>query len=307
MSMLTRKKVLLAKLETTYGSDPTPTAASNAILAIEPDIKENFSPFDRGIHLSTLSNKPSLSQTQYSDITFRCELKGSGTPGTPPRMGALLQACSMSETIVSGTSVTYAPTSSNQQSVYLYLYADGRLHKVAGCVGSWKLTCPPGGIAVFDFNFSGKYVAATSAAIVTGTYDQDPPQCKSCSVTYNSYTDFIPRQIELDLANTLAQRPNLNSSTGLEGFFVTSRKPTMVIDVESTIVASYNFRSDAMTNQREVAWQVGSVAGNICSITVPKYNITTVEYQDGDGILLDKVTGECTVNSADDEIELVFT
>lgn len=307
MVMLSRKKVLLAKIETTYGTDPTPTAADNAILAIDPDIKEDFSPFDRNIHLSTLSNKPSLIGMQLSNLTFKVELGGSGTAGTAPNLGALLRACGMSETIVSGTSVTYKPTSSNQESATLYFYVDGRLHEVNGAVGSWKLSCPPGGIATIDFNFSGKYVAAINAAIVTGTYDPDPPQCKSCSFTYNSKTTLIARNVELDIANTLAQRPNLNASTGLEGFFISGRKPKMVVDVESTVETSYDFRGDVMTNQREVSWQVGSTAGNICTITIPKFNITSPEYADGDGIVVDKLTGECTVNSADDEIELVFT
>ena len=63
-----------------------------------------------------------------------------------------------------------------------------------------------------------------------------------------------------------------------------------------------------MVTQRAVSFVVGATAGNIITNTVPKYNITNIEYGDADGILLEKLTGECTKDSTgDDELSLVFT
>ena len=61
------------------------------------------------------------------------ELAGSGTAGTAPRYGALLQACGLSETIVASTSVTYAPVSSAFSSATIYFNNDGIRHILTGC------------------------------------------------------------------------------------------------------------------------------------------------------------------------------
>lgn len=306
--MLKRKNVLLAKLETTYGVDPTPAAGDDAILALNTEIKETREPIERNINISTLSNKPSLLGGEFAEVTFSVEIKGSGSAGTAPRLGALLQACSMSETVVSSTSVTYAPESSDQNSVTLWVYIDGRLHKINGAVGTVKLNLTAGALGMLDFTFQGKYTTPTSAAIVSGTYDTPNPQpCKSCTFTYDSKTTLIAKMLDVDLANTIARRNDLSASTGIAGFHITARKPMLTFDVEAQLETSYNFRSDQLSSQKEVSAVVGATAGNICTITVPKYNVTDIEYGDEEMTLLEKLTGECSIDSGDDELTIAFT
>jgi hypothetical protein len=307
--MLKRKQVLLAKVETTYGTDSTPTAGDNAILALNPEIKTITEPIERDIHISTLSQEAAQEGLKYCEVTFQVEIKGSGSAGTAPRLGALLKACSTDETVVSGTSVTYQPVSSNQDSATLYLYIDGRRHIVTGAKGRVKITATANQIGLLDFTFQGIWNAPTATAIVSGTYDSTTPQpCKDCSFSYNSKTTLVAKMVEIDLANEIIMRENLNATTGIEGFEVTKRKPMMTFDVEAQIWTSYDFRGDRFTNQREVSFQIGSSAGNICTVTVPKYNITGIEYADADGILIEKLTGECVKDTTgDDELTIVFT
>ena len=308
MVMLKRKQVILAKIETTYGSDPTPTAGANAILAINPEIKEVKEVLERNINISSLSNKPSLKGKESIELTFGVELKGSGAAGTAPRLGALLQACSMDETVVGSTSVTYAPVSASQESVTIYLYIDGRLHKLTGARGSFKLTAPAGQLAMLEFTFKGIHNAVANAAIVSGTYDTpNPPVCKSCTFSYDSQTTLCSKQVEIDLAGTIAARDCLSASTGIAGFEFTERKPVMTFDVEAQIQTSYDFRGDQLSSQKAVSLVIGGTAGNICTVSVPKYNITSIEYGDAEGILLESLTGECTVTTSDDEVSIAFT
>lgn len=306
--LLIKKQVILAEVESTYGTDPTPTAADDAILAINPQIKETFTPLERNINISTFSNYPSLSGIRFAELSFQVELKGSGSAGTSPRLGKLLRACGMDETVISATSVTYTPASSGHESATIYNYIDGRRHILSGAYGSFKLTAKSGELAMLEFTFQGLYTAPTATAIVSGTYESTtPPVCKSCSFQYNSKSTLIVDTVELDLGNQIVQRPSLNSSTGLEGFIITGRKPTLMIDPETTIETSYAFRDDVESNQRQVSYQIGSSAGNICTVTVPKFNITSVEYSDRDGVSIEQLSGECTKDSGDDEISLAFT
>lgn len=308
MVMLKRKAVVLAKLETIYGTDSTPTAGADAILALNPEVKEIREQLERNINIATLSDKPSLLGSEFAEVTFSVELKGSGSAGTAPRLGALLQACSMDETIISSTSVTYEPISSDQKSVTLYVYLDGRLHKIKGARGSVKINLTAGMLCMLEFNFQGKYTTPSNASIVSGTYDTPNPQpCKSCSFTYDSKTTLIAKMLEIDLANTIARRNDMSDSTGIAGFEITERKPVFTVDVEAQIETSYNFRSDQLSSQREISAVVGASAGNIATFTIPKANITNIEYADEEGILIEKLSGECSLNNGDDEINIAFT
>lgn len=306
--MLTKRSVLLAKEETTYGSDPTPTEGDNALLAIDAVIKEVNAAVERPVQQASLSTKPSVLGTQHVEVTFKIEVQGSGTAGTAPRLGCLLEACGFDETIVSGTSVTYEPVSSSHSSATLWLYKDGRKHVINGARGSVKATLEAGKIALLEFTMKGLYTAPTNVALPSATYESTtPPVCKSSAFTYDSKTTLVVGMVEIDVANTVAQRFSLSESTGVKGFEITGRKPVMTIDPEAQIQTSYTFRTDLLTNQRQISVVVGATAGNICTITVPKYNMTNIEYADKDGVLIEKITGECNENSGDDEIAIAFT
>lgn len=97
----TKKKVLLSKIETVYGTDPTPTAGANGVLVKNIDLspmemevaaRDNIKPY--------FGNDEDLPVVTYAKISFEVELSGSGTAGTAPPIGQLLRAASMSETIL---------------------------------------------------------------------------------------------------------------------------------------------------------------------------------------------------------------
>jgi hypothetical protein len=67
---------------------------------------------DRELILGYLGNTEMVVGQRLVSVSFDVEIAGSGTAGTAPKWSALMQACGFSETIVSVTSVTYAPISS---------------------------------------------------------------------------------------------------------------------------------------------------------------------------------------------------
>ena len=310
MVMLQKKSVLLAKLETTYGTDPTP-GSTDVVEAIDATIKESFEAVPREVRLKTLSNMASLAGAKFAEVTFKLEVKGSGSIALPPRMGPILQACGLAVTIQSGVSVTYAPTSSSFSSVTLYLYKDGRRHIVTGARGTAKLTGESGKQGILEISMKGLYTAPTATALPTVSYESTvPPICKNTTFSYNSKTTLIVSKFEFDEANEVVQRPSLSATYAIAGFEITGRKPVFSMDAESQVETSYTFDADALTTQRAVAYAIGATAGNICTVNVAKYNITEIERSDKDGIMIDSLKGECAVSAAatgDDEFSLVFT
>ncbi len=92
---LTRKKFLIAKIESTYGTDPTPVGGSNAIqvtnLDVTPIESDNVqaAAFQGFIGNST---RATLVANKRVSVTFDVELAGSGTAGTAPAFGPLLKS-----------------------------------------------------------------------------------------------------------------------------------------------------------------------------------------------------------------------
>lgn len=310
MVLLSKKSILLAKLETTYGTDPTPTT-TDVVEAIDANIKENYEAVERNVQLKTLSNTYSLAGAKFAEVTFKVELKGSGSVALAPRLGPLLNACGLAATVNSGTSVSYAPTSTSFSSVTIYLYKDGRLHNVNGCRGTFKLVMEAGKQAMLEFSMKGLWVTPSNAALPSITYETTVPAiCKGTAFSFNSKTTLVASKMELDMANTIAQRDSMTATNAIAGFEITGRKPVLSFDIEATIETSYTFRADALATMRAVSYVVGSSSGNIVTVTVPKFNITGIEYSDKDGVMIESLTGEATTNAAatgDDELTIVFT
>ena len=113
MAQLTRKRVILIEAESSYGTDPTP-AATDVVLVRDLSITPQSSDVvNRDVVRPYLGASEQLLANTRVECTFSVELAGSGTAGTAPRYGSALKACGFSETVASGTSVTYAPVSSS--------------------------------------------------------------------------------------------------------------------------------------------------------------------------------------------------
>ncbi|OYY67412.1 hypothetical protein [Sphingomonas sp. 28-63-12] len=92
MSKFWKSKTILAKMETTYGTDPTPTGAANAILASDV----TWSPMEgsdvaRNVERGYFAADPTVAAELRCVLTFTVELVGSGTAGTAPAWGPLLR------------------------------------------------------------------------------------------------------------------------------------------------------------------------------------------------------------------------
>jgi hypothetical protein len=97
MALLTRKRAILAKIEGTYGQDPTPTATLDALLMSNL----NVSPMEmtlaqRNNVKAYLGSNPSVLAAIYAKVSFDIEVAGSGTAGTAPAYDELLRACGLS-------------------------------------------------------------------------------------------------------------------------------------------------------------------------------------------------------------------
>lgn len=187
--MFWRLQALLAKIETTYGTDSAPTGAANAILAsnvkISPmegnDVKREF-------ERPALGGRPSIAAGLFSKITFQVEVKGAGTAGTAPAIAVLLRACAMAETIVVATSVTYNPVSANHESATIYFNSDGVNYVLRGARGTFKYMLNAQGIPMLEFELTGLFSQPAAVAMPVPNYGTQLTQMPQVATTANTPT-----------------------------------------------------------------------------------------------------------------------
>jgi hypothetical protein len=286
MAKYWRSKTILAKLETTYGVDATPTGAANAMLVSEV----TFAPMDgedvpRNLERTFFGAQTSLPVGLRSVLTFSVELVGSGTAGTAPAWAPLLRACGAAQVVTAGTKVEYTPVTDNPESASIYFDIDGTKHVLLGSRGTWVYRLNAQGIPVLVFTFTGLFSAPAEAAKPTPVYTGFlPPQIASTANTPTFTVGGVPmklRTFEVALNNAITPRLLI----GYQGILITDRNETMTAQVEAEALTVYNpyTLAQAATSQAVVLAH-GTVAGRRVRFDAPyavQQRLTGLEDQDG--------------------------
>lgn len=310
MSLLSRKRLLRAKIESTYSTDPTP-AGSDAVLVRSIDITPLDSDVvERELIRPYLGNFEQLLGNQHVEITFEVELAGSGSAGTAPAWGPIMRACGLGETIVASTSVTYAPVSTGFESCTIYFDNDGILHKITGCRGSFSINAEVNAIPVISFTMMGIYNAPTDTALPTATYSNQAAPLLFRTGNTSSFSIFgysgILQSFNLDIANENIYRELIGGSKEV---LITDRKPAGEVVVEAVSLSTHDFFTDATgTSTGGLSFTHGSTAGNIVAFSSPQTDLGAPTYTDQDGIQMISLPYTSTPTTAgNDELSLTLT
>jgi len=308
--MLNKKTVLLAKVESAYGSDPTLAAADNSVMAYEPevslisDMKERYPGSDDISRFSEVRGKTNF------DIKVPFHLKGSGTAGTAPRYAPLLQCCGLGEVVVSATSVTYAPVSSSFKSACLEFSKDGLFYQALGVVGDLELDFTAGELPLATVMGKGLYLLPTDVAIEDPTFDTTVPQvCKGLTFTFGSYSAIIEKLV-IKMNNKIAERPDFNTTDGIKGYAVTERNPEGSMIIEAVLRAESNadfYSYFAAGTVKALSLVVGSTAGNIATLTASYCYLRPPALGNRDGVITFEIPIQLAKSSGNDEFSLVLT
>lgn len=310
MALLTRKRLILVKKETTYGTDSSPLG-TDALLVRNLDITPIEADLvSRDLIRPYLGNSPSLLANSRVGITFQVELAGSGTAGTAPRFGAILQACGMSETIVASTSVTYAPVSTSFSSATIYFNNDGILHKATGCRGTFTMNAAVGQIPTLDFTMTGVYNAPTDTAAPSVTYsNQASPlvfkQGNTSSFQFFTYAGCL-QSVSFDVANSIVYRELVGCTKEV---MLTDRKPSGTVMIEAVALATKDYFNLAQTETTgNLTFLHGTTAGNRVTFTASQCDVSNPAYGDQDGVQMLNIPYIATPTTAgNDEVSIAFT
>lgn len=228
MSRIVKNTLIAAAIESAYGTDAAPTGAANAILVSDMSLTPlDAQNIDRNLIRGSFGASEQLVGSASVKLSYTTELAGSGTAGTAPAWGKLLQACACAEGILATPArVEYTPVSTGLKSSSQYYYDDGVLHKLLGAMGDFTLSAKVGERPVLKFDWTG-LDGGVSAASDTGTFT---PWKKPVAMTRANVIDitlgasyaagaltggtsYASTGLEMKAGNQVAFTPMLSSET----------------------------------------------------------------------------------------------
>ena len=276
MAQLTRKRVILIEAESSYGTDPTPAVPDPA----------------------------SSTENVHSTLVF------ANSCCDAPRYGSALKACGFSETVASGTSVTYEPISASFSSVTIHYNVDGVRHIVTGCRGTFAINAAVGEIPSIDFTFTGIYNAPTDTALPSVTYGNQatPLIFKNGNTSSFQLLSFAGAlmNFSMDVGNSIVYRELVG---GTKEVLLTDRAANGSLTLEAPALSSKDFFAAALTDTAlgNLTVTHGTAAGNIVRVTSTKVDIGDVAYGEADGVTMLEIPYTLVPSSANDELSIVFT
>jgi hypothetical protein len=311
---LTRNRLIQVKKESTYGTSSSPQSIDTLLVRnleitpIEADV------VSRDLIRGYFGSSPQLLANTRVSTTFQVEMAGSGTAGTAPRYGCILQACGLSETIVNNTSVTYAPVSSSFSSATIYFNNDGTRHILTGCRGTFTLNAEVGQIPTIDFTMIGVYNAPHDWPSVEpqagGIFSaQASPlifkQGNTSGFQFFSYNGCL-QSVSLDIANETVYRELVGCTKNV---LITNRAPNGTVMIEAVSLTTKDFFSIAQTETTgNLTFLHGTTAGNRVTLLSGQCDITNPTYADQDGVQMLSIPYVALPTTAgNDELSLAFT
>jgi len=308
--MLTRKRIVLPKIETAYGEDSSPDGASRVYTTTDL----TATPY-QGDTAQRERLKPSfgayaeVNVGPNSQLQFSVPLSGSGTVGTPPTFGPLLRACGLSETVEEGVSVTYQPVTDDPESCSIYYNMDGVLQKMLGCRGTVVLNANGGSFPTLQFTMTALYARPiTQAAPTLSAIDQ---------------ADEIPVNQQNTVGNVHGHEACMSSMTLTEGntveYFnrvnceridITDRETTGAVTIDAVRPDVKDYFEAIESHQGVVLAPVsmthGKTAGNIIEVAGPKVQLSNLSPGDDRGRMQYELSTRYLADDADDEFTLTF-
>lgn len=307
--MVDTSKVLYAKKEAAYGVEPANiqsggSAALTRNFSAKPMAMDVIARnIDRAVRGGTKVGTSNARQT----ISYELELAGSGTAGLAPSWMEHLEACGMAAPVlVATTSATqsFAPIGTALSSLSIAHWHGSQRRVGNGARGSFS----------FDFT-AGSYpfLKLDVMAMVGSTPIDDavPPspnfgRWKDPLEVNTANTDFlldgyaaVLRQFTGDIAAPVSVRNLVGGNYIQRG----NHRITGKIVCEAPAIASKNYFS-TLRSGAEIACSIehGTVAGSIVKFNMSTIQITDIELQDEDDVLMMSMTYQANTGATPDDL-----
>ena len=295
MPLLSRKKVIKVKNETTKGTAESATMLE--VMVYNPTINpENV--FHQRQLSAWIGNFAGVVGERSGRCTFSTELKGDGTDALNDGLEALLLACGMAL-----ATKVYSPTSlvATQKTVTILVYEDGIKKSICGAMGNVSISGEFGKPVMLEFDFLGRWVAPSDTALPTPTAETIlPMRLASCTLSLGDETPAIST-FTFSPNNSVVIREDVSEASGIGYCLISDRDPTIALDMEADLVANdnaYGLWLAGTTAALSLALADADVSVTIAAAKVQNRSVTE---GDRNGVLTHELLGQCIYNTAGDD------
>lgn len=307
MTLLKRKRVLAAKIETTSGTAETLTAAEAAFNVYDIVTTQEVEMIQREAQ-GGFAMEAAIAEGRKGKIAFKVDASWDGTSTEPSWADTFLPGCGW---VKSGQVFTPRTelAGSNVKTLTIATYTDGIRKLLHGCAGTFKLVCPTGKVAYFEFEFSGVWGGVIDAEILAPTY----PTAKglryaNSTTTWNSVALCL-ENLTLDSGNVVSPR-ECASGEGYHAFMVSNRMVKVTGNPEAKLVAAQDRYGKLLdSSEHALTWDLDGPTNSKITIAAPKAQILSINEGDRNGLLVDEIEWSCNRNGSnlDQEASITFT
>ncbi len=271
MAIKWRSKILLAEIESSYGSDPSPTGSANAVLATDVRLTPmEGNDVSRDLETPYLGAQATIPTELHSKLSFKVEMAPSGTAGTAPAWGPLLRACAVAETIVASTSVTYNPITDSHESLTFHLWIGSTRYVLLGARGNCTIRIGAQGIPYLEFEFTGLFSTPSEVTRPTPSFTAFKKPLVATTTNTPTFTmggtSFVMRSASLDLGNQVENRFLIGS----ESVLITDKAEVFETTVEAVPLTTFDpFSLASAQSTVAVSLVHGTATGAISTLSIP--------------------------------------
>lgn len=298
----TEKRALLAKIESVYGTDPTPTGAADAMyvydLSVTPMelVKQERNPVRPffGADATIVGGTP-------VKISFKVPVAGGGAATTAPGYDCVMRCGGHAKT-VGASDVTYSLIGSGFESTTFYANVDGVLHKLTGVRGTCSYEFSHGQVPMIGFEGVGIFNAPTDTALPTLTFGAMWPKplimnkVNTTPVTLHGIS-VVMTKLSIKPEQTVEWKDYVNNT---EEVRITNRgKVAFDITIQADTLAAKNWFTTASAGTTGAFTLThGTAAGNKAKIDAATVQLFDPSYEDEGGIVMVKMSGLCLPSAA---------
>ncbi|WP_087022406.1 phage tail tube protein [Thaumasiovibrio subtropicus] len=288
MSRKAKKKILMFAPETNYGVDPIAGGSEPSFIlgrefSIVPQAGESLAlDYDTG----ELGNSPEIMTECYVEVEFGIDfaskqLTAEGTIGEPAPWSPLLDSC-LRKTVTEENKTRYLINDTSSDSLTLYYYQSGTLHKVTGARGTVALSLQAKQFPTLKFKFTGLHSVPESAEHPTPDFSHYQTPLK-VGVENSAFTiDGTPHKmvsLEIDQANSVIHQEYV----GHEEVMITDFAPTATLIMEAPDLNTLDpFALAKAGKEHTIAFTNGPI-GNQIGWQSQKVQFGRPSYADQDG------------------------
>lgn len=420
--LLTKRALLLAKIEAVAGTDAAPTAIADAVLVSEPSFTTDMQVLERDFVSNSLSNFEHVVGRVIAGFEFTVDYKGNGLQNSglladAPMLATLMRGCgyeltgmdgsggqnlssvvamkgnaagsdiaftaggaavtvaspvlytvevttggisgvaevlitnnntaeddltaAVAQVITTGASLTLGtsggtitpvftgnmtlgdkfyvqawptgvkamPRSTGFETITLYLYLDGLLHKGYSGAGTFTIDATAGDFGKVKFNFTTSFEPVVDVPMPAAPeYETTiPPQTELGLMTWGGNVGMCAEKWSYNAANDIQPRMCLNAAQGYAGSRITGRAPEGGFNPEATLEADETHWADFIAGRAKVfTVRAGTKAGEQICLFCPTAQTSDQPYGDRNGFRTYEKSVMFKRLSGDDEAVFVF-